>query len=178
MTVLFELPIFAYSPQIMKKVSATQLMMIAHAAYCVRVVGYTFIGNFGHGWILLLEPLHGVTFACFQLTAVVKLGKLAPPNLSNSIQGVRSTVTNLGRIIGSILGGYILQHYGATTLYRSYAAVVGGVGILYGLSEWYLGEEPIQPYATVQEELDPEDDEIELTLTAADFSDDAGDELP
>ena len=58
----FEIPIFHYSDKLLKVLNNHQLMTIACLAYISRVIWYT---SFQNPWlVLVVEPLHGVTFAC------------------------------------------------------------------------------------------------------------------
>ena len=137
MTVLFEIPLFAYSNKIMSKYSTRQLMAVAHVAYVVRVFGYTFIPPDYSGFILMFEPLHGVTYALKQMCAVTVLANLAPKGFKNSAQGVVSTVARLGGLTGSIAGGFVLQYLGSTVLYRGAGVLVSVAGVLYlGSDKW------------------------------------------
>jgi MFS family permease len=70
-------------------------------------------------WILLVEPLHGVTFACRTLAAVHYAAELAPPGLEVSAQGLGNTVNCLGVIAGSVIGGRIMQEKGSVYMYRA-----------------------------------------------------------
>jgi hypothetical protein len=83
-----EIPIFYFSERILNKTSSFTLLMVAHVAYSVRVFGYTLITA---PWqVLLLEPLHGVTYACYALSSVTLLARFAPAHLQSSTQGVKA----------------------------------------------------------------------------------------
>lgn len=135
MTVIFEIPIFAVSEKVMKCLSPMQLMICAHLAYVVRVFGYTFVPSSMPGLVLLFEPLHGVTYALYQLTSVVALGKLAPKGLENSIQALRSSISSLGSLSGSVVGGVVLQYAGPDALYRGSGVLVALAGLGFLCSE-------------------------------------------
>ena len=54
------------------------------------MVAYTL---FSDPWmILLVEPLHGVTYALLQLSSVLYAAKLAPKGLETTTQGLKDTV--------------------------------------------------------------------------------------
>eukprot|EP00960_Hanusia_phi_P044085 756461-Hanusia_phi.AAC.7 len=96
-TVVFEIPIFNHSDWILKHINVHFLVVIAAVSYIVRVVCYTLFSNpwrkdeveskrGGIGgeskdeeslrrrvrlmFVLFVEPLHGVTYACAQLAGV------------------------------------------------------------------------------------------------------------
>ena len=141
MTVLFEIPLFALSDKILTQFSTTQLIVVAHVAYVVRVFGYTFIPENAPALVLLFEPLHGVTYALKQMVSVTLLAKYAPLGFKNSAQGVVTTAARLGGFTGSIIGGYILKYQGPTFLYRGAGILVGGAGILFVCSDQYYSSE-------------------------------------
>ena len=141
MTVLFEIPLFAMSDKIMKKFSTTQLMVVAHLAYGLRVFGYTWIPSEMPYLILLLEPLHGVTFALKQLVSVTVVARIAKPGFKNSAQGVVTTVVSLGGLTGSVVGGFVLKYQGPTVLYRGAGGLVLLAGALYVLSDKWCGRD-------------------------------------
>ncbi len=128
-TVIFEVPIFQYSGQILEKLGAEALQKIACFAYVIRVVGYTFIPQDHVALILLFEPLHGVTYACSKTSSVEFASKLSPSGFESTGQGVMTLLQGMGVIFGLSMGGWIEDTFSAVTLYRSYAVVVG-VGLV------------------------------------------------
>ena len=141
MTVLFEIPLFALSDKILTKFSTTQLIVVAHVAYVVRVFGYTFIPDNAPALVLLFEPLHGVTYALKQMVSVTLLAKYAPHGFKNSAQGVVTTAARLGGFTGSIVGGFVLKYQGPTFLYRGAGILVACAGILFVCSDQYYSSE-------------------------------------
>ena len=69
-TVVFEIPIFSYASALLRRYDAHALLLIACAAYALRVVVYTLLDNSTRWGVMAVEPLHGVTFACSQLAGV------------------------------------------------------------------------------------------------------------
>lgn len=64
LTVAFEIPIFQIAPTLLRKLGAARLIQIAALSYIFRVIGYSIVPEGEMIYILCLEPLHGVTFAC------------------------------------------------------------------------------------------------------------------
>ena len=123
-TVLFEIPIFAFAPRITKSLSTLQMLLIAHVAYIVRAIGYTCI-PVDHPWLVLLfEPLHGVTYAFFQMSTVVYCSELANKRMQATAQGLRTAALSIGALIGYVFGSIVMEQYGSHTMYRSAAIVV------------------------------------------------------
>jgi hypothetical protein len=130
-TVVFEVPIFAYGTPLLERLGSPALLGLAALAYVTRVVGYTLVPS---PWLLLaLEPLHGVTFSCFKMAKVQYVAAATPPGLEASGQILMGSVTSLGgSLVGAMAGGWVEQRFGARALYRGAAAVIGGAFAAYG----------------------------------------------
>ena len=113
-----------HSDWLLKRFNNHQLMTASCLAYIFRVIWYTSTTN---PWmVLVVEPLHGITFACKALAAVHYAAELAPPGLQTSAQGLSNTVQCMGVITGSVLGGYLMDTRGSVFLYRA-AALLSAV---------------------------------------------------
>jgi hypothetical protein len=95
-TVLFEIPLLAKSQLLLEYFTLNSLMLISALFYVIRVLAYTMIPTGSHVLILLLiEPLHGITFACNKLAAVAYMTNIAneimhvscSPEEGNKVQG-------------------------------------------------------------------------------------------
>lgn len=116
-TVIFEIPFFQYSHVLQQHLGRSGLMTVAMIAYGTRVIGYTLVPN--GWWVLLLEPLHGVTYSCAQLAAVDFASEFCPTGLEASSQTLIGTLRyGVGYVIGNAIAGYIEERFGADTLYR------------------------------------------------------------
>lgn len=70
LTVFFEIPIFRVAPTLLRTLGTNALLVVASLSYVVRVIGYSLVPA-EMAWVaLLLEPLHGVTYASSQTAAV------------------------------------------------------------------------------------------------------------
>lgn len=122
-TVLFEIPLFAQAPNLLRRYGASTLLVIGSIAYVIRVVGYAAAGN---TWVIvLLEPLHGVTFACTHVASVAYVSERGPGGLEATAQTVVSVVSGVGSMVGLGLGGIIMQEAGSRLLCRACAVAVG-----------------------------------------------------
>uniref|UniRef100_A0A7S2KQ61 Major facilitator superfamily associated domain-containing protein n=1 Tax=Leptocylindrus danicus TaxID=163516 RepID=A0A7S2KQ61_9STRA len=124
-TVMFEVPIFHFAPDLLQLLGVSRLQHIACLAYVTRVVGYTLIPSNHSYWVLFLEPLHGVTFACYRTASVEFVAQLSPDGFEASGQGLLSTLKGcIGAFTGLSIGGYVEQQFGARVMYRGLAIVV------------------------------------------------------
>ena len=129
-TVVFEIPVFHFAPALLDKYGPGRLQQAAAAAYLVRVVGYTLIPEGAMAWVLLLEPLHGVTYGAAATSNVEYMARLSPKGYEATSQGLLSGLRGVGSIAGLSLGGWIDDAYGAKVMYRLYATIVAiGLGI-------------------------------------------------
>jgi MFS family permease len=77
------------------------------------------------GQVLFLAPfivIFGLGSFAFAPAALATLGDFAPSGGRGVTMGVYSLVISLGTIIGPLLGGYLLDHYGLSSLF--YAALL------------------------------------------------------
>ena len=70
LTVSFEIPIFQVAPSLLERFGSGTLLLVASACYIVRAVGYSCIPKGHILYVLGLEPLHGVTYACSQVSVL------------------------------------------------------------------------------------------------------------
>eukprot|EP00586_Coscinodiscus_wailesii_P006944 CAMPEP_0172491788 /NCGR_PEP_ID=MMETSP1066-20121228/22655_1 /TAXON_ID=671091 /ORGANISM="Coscinodiscus wailesii, Strain CCMP2513" /LENGTH=437 /DNA_ID=CAMNT_0013261003 /DNA_START=104 /DNA_END=1413 /DNA_ORIENTATION=- len=95
-TVMFEIPIFYVAPWLMDKVGPGSMQHAACVAYIIRVLGYSAIPRDQIFWVLFMEPLHGVTYACSKLSGVEFVNRLMPEGYEASGQGLLTVFQGLG----------------------------------------------------------------------------------
>merc|ERR1719506_3401017 len=66
----FELPVFYYVHHIFDRVGLTRLLSCCHVVFAVRCLAYTALPRDAPALVLVIEPLHGVTFACMWAVSV------------------------------------------------------------------------------------------------------------
>ncbi|KAL7536466.1 hypothetical protein ACHAWF_005473, partial [Thalassiosira exigua] len=134
-TVLFELPLFHYAPDVLKLLgSPINMLQWGCFAYIVRVIGYSFVPQSHPYWVLALEPLHGITIAFAMTSSVIVADGWVPQGYEASGQGFLSMIRGLGQFFGLCIGGFIEGR----TLYRVLAAIVTvGTSIL-GVGNYYF----------------------------------------
>ncbi|CAM9376886.1 unnamed protein product, partial [Ectocarpus fasciculatus] len=121
-TVVFEIPMFAYSKQLLDIFGQNYLIIIACISYCVRVIGYTLAPN--GIWVLLVEPLHGVTYASSKISTVDFVSDVTPDHMQATAQGILSSLSAIGKLVGVLLGGYFEEKFGADVMYQGSAALM------------------------------------------------------
>ena len=124
LTVMFEIPIFHIAPSLLRQYGVGVLLIAANLAFVVRILGYTLIPKGQLLYILLLEPLHGITYACSQSSAVEFVAQRMPPGAEASGQGLVNLVRGSGSILGLSMGGILQETLGPRTMYRIFALAI------------------------------------------------------
>ena len=84
------------------------MLLLACGCYCIRMLSYACLYNPTH--VLLIEPLHGVTYAVFMAACTSHAHAIAPKGMGASTQGLLSGLHwGLGQGVGGLLSGFIYQ---------------------------------------------------------------------
>ncbi|KAL7579976.1 hypothetical protein ACA910_004969 [Epithemia clementina (nom. ined.)] len=147
-TVAFEIPIFQVAPTLLERSNAGVLLLVASFSYIVRVLGYASIPKGHIAYVLALEPLHGVTYACAQTSSVDTASRFSPPGWEATGQGLISLVRGSGSILGLLYGGWAVEHLGGRFMYEISSCLVS-VGVLcLGVASCYQSPVAAVPSAT------------------------------
>ena len=131
-TVALEIPIMGYGERLLRVVGHDWLFCAALLAYAVRVWGYSLLTPNTVQYVLVLEILHGVTFGCMWIASVDFSAAVAPAEWWTTVQTVLSTTMGcIGGGFGPVVGGILMQRFGAVMLYRGAGTVVGSVLVLH-----------------------------------------------
>lgn len=148
-TVVFEIPLFAKSPQLLEHIGAPLLVIIGAIAFVIRGFAYGLMPN---AWLVLLfEPLHGVTFAAMATAAVAYISERVPKELEATSQALLSSLESLATVLGMAIGGFVLQHFGSRVLYSGAALLVLIATVAFMIVE-YLSRKSHHPIISVSEE--------------------------
>lgn len=129
-TVLFELPLFHFSEAIHRMLGHEWMMILSMVFLSVRIFLYTKLIASTVNYILLLEPLHGLTFG-LMWTAVQYTRSLAPPGWEATMQSIMNAITTcFGAGAGGIIGGFVFQEYGARSMYKWTSFIMAGIVFL------------------------------------------------
>lgn len=122
-TVLFELPIFHLAPRFLEKIGPYKMMQVAITAYIIRVTSYTFVPEGRFGLLLLVESLHGVSFAFYKTSGVEFVAELCPKGSEATGQGVLNAMRGLGSVLGLSFAGWTEERFGPRSMYRGLALI-------------------------------------------------------
>ena len=132
-TVVFEIPLFSHSKQLLERYGEHTLLTMAGLCYSFRVIGYTLCPG---GWyVLLFEPMHGVTVALCGTASVQMMTSITPAAFVATGQAFMSLLRScFGSSLGTFVGGAIIRSYGESACYRTSAALVAGGLLVYRAS--------------------------------------------
>jgi len=123
-TVVFELPIFVMAPFLLTWMGGPVRMLFwGTAAFIVRVTTYTLVPQGKFGWLLVIESLHGVSYAFYKTSGVEFMAKLATPGSEATAQGILNGLRGLGAVMGLSVAGWAQEIFGPRIMYRSFGAV-------------------------------------------------------
>ncbi|XP_063601050.1 major facilitator superfamily domain-containing protein 6-like [Penaeus indicus] len=106
------------------------LIMLAFVAYCIRFAGLSYITN--PWWALLLESLELFTLNLMNVSAATLAYKLAPKTFVATAQAlVWVSHFNIGRCLGTFVGGYLTTQYGQVCVFQGAAVAAAIIAAVY-----------------------------------------------
>lgn len=131
MQVAFEIPLFYISDKLINIYGTGKMLLFGILCYVVRVVIYTVLDP-EHAWlILLVEPLHGVTYSMVTTATVLEMSAHSPPELETMGQSILAASRMLGTVVGTLGGSIAMERIGSIITYRAAAALVSIAGLMY-----------------------------------------------
>jgi PPP family 3-phenylpropionic acid transporter len=120
---IFEAPVMFFSSVFMNRLGTRGMLLLSLAAISLRNVLYAFVQTPDH--VLLLQTLHGLTFATLWIAGVNFVAQNAPRGLGATAQGLFNTVTfGLGLGGGNFIGGLLLDWLGVGPMLAATGALV------------------------------------------------------
>jgi len=143
-TVAVEVPAFSIAPLMLQRYGCGRMLLGAGVAYIIRVVGYLI--PYGKMYIvLMLELLHGVSYAGSKAGSVEFISRSIPDGHEAAGQGILMFVTYSGIVAGLIVAGWIQETLGARCMFRVMAVIVSiGLTVLL-LAEILCDKDIIRP---------------------------------
>jgi MFS transporter, PPP family, 3-phenylpropionic acid transporter len=122
-----ELPVWFYSNRMLERFGTRKVLVISLLACAAQ--GFAFSLMVNPLWVLPIQLLHGLAFSASWAAGVAYSGKIAPPGMGATAQGVFSGVAfGLRSALGAFIGGLLYQSVGPAAAFR-----LGGVAALVGL---------------------------------------------
>jgi MFS_1 like family len=125
LTVVFEIPVFHVGDTMVQRYGTFGLLHAGMVCYIVRVLGYSIVPEGHSSYVLLLEPMHGITYACSHTAAVDFAAQRMPAKHHVATgQGLVYLIRAMGSVLGLLWGGYLHETIGPRMVYRSSAFAV------------------------------------------------------
>lgn len=106
-----ELPFLLLSGKIIKKLGIQLTLVLSMGVIAVRFILLYLIKS--PLWIYPVSMLHGLTFIVFSFSLAVYINKTAKKELRATGQTIHGFISmGLGRILGSVLGGFLIEGFG------------------------------------------------------------------
>ncbi len=131
LSTISEIPIFFYSPVLIRRLTLRGVILMALLAFAVRGLAWSLVTT--PEWGLVVQLLHGVSFSALWTAGVLYVSQIAPPGLGASAQALFTTaLMGLGRAIGALLGATLYDGLGASLAFR-WAGVIAlaGAGVFF-----------------------------------------------
>ncbi|KAK8725857.1 hypothetical protein OTU49_010521 [Cherax quadricarinatus] len=142
------LPFLYKSAAVVQYCGHHYLIMLAFLGYCVRFAGLSYIIN--PWWALLLESLELFTLNLMNVSAATLAYKLAPKTFVATAQAlVWVSHFNIGRCIGTFVGGHLMDEYGEVLVFQGAAILSAACAAVYlfihQLVKYLKGRQNVQP---------------------------------
>jgi PPP family 3-phenylpropionic acid transporter len=126
---LSELPVMLFSAVLLRRFGSDGLLKIAFLIFIVRWWLYSVINI--PGWALVVQCLHGFSFAAFLVGAVTFVSERSPEGFSTTALAIYNTVAfGLASMAGSMIGGLLYDSVGSSQMFRVFSLLgVGGLAI-------------------------------------------------
>jgi PPP family 3-phenylpropionic acid transporter len=124
---LSELPIFFFSPWLIRKLTLRGVITISLIAYVVRAIAYSLVTTPDH--VIFIQLMHGLTYSALWTAAVIYTSQVTPAGLGASTQAILGvTFMGVSRIFGALIGSR-LYDADPVVMFRV-AAVIALTGLL------------------------------------------------
>lgn len=131
-----EIPFLLYAERIIKKLGIPLALSLAMGFIGIRFLLLILINS--SAWVFAISLLHGCTFIVFTYSLAVYINKTVKKELRTTGQSMLAVASAVGRSIGAVLGGYLIESLGLKqTMLLSFAlcvaAIFGFVVVMAGL---------------------------------------------
>ncbi|XP_056392351.1 major facilitator superfamily domain-containing protein 6 isoform X2 [Hyla sarda] len=130
-----ELTAYFFSHKLIELVGHIRVLYIGLACNTAR---YLYISYMENAWTVLpMEVLQGVTHAAIWAACISYLSAAVPPSLRTSAQGILQGLhLGLGRGCGAMIGGVLVNFFGAAETFRGIGMASLVILLLFALIQW------------------------------------------
>ncbi|KAK9820614.1 hypothetical protein WJX72_012297 [[Myrmecia] bisecta] len=141
-TCAVEVPIFAVNGWILRTLGVQNVLHVTIAVCVIRMLAYSTLDRWASLWFVLgVEALNGITFACAWPAGTLHCSRIAPPGMQATVQGIfASLYGGFGTGLGGLFGGLVYNAHGAKAVfqYSGMMVVAGWMACIVGqvLAKW------------------------------------------
>ena len=129
MVLAFSQPFFGYLSDTYGRSRLMMLGMLSLIGFFATVIAM-FRWHINSLYLMPFFAIFGVGSFAFAPAALASLGDIAPKHARGTTMGIYSVVISLGTIIGPLLGGYLLDRYGLSSLfYAGLLILISALGL-------------------------------------------------
>ncbi|KAL1770581.1 major facilitator superfamily domain-containing protein 6 isoform X1 [Sigmodon hispidus] len=130
-----ELTAYFFSHKLIELIGHIRVLYIGLACNTAR---YIYISYLENAWTVLpMEVLQGVTHAAIWAACISYLSAAVPPELRTSAQGILQGLhLGLGRGCGAMIGGVLVNYFGAAATFRGIGMACLVILLLFSLIQW------------------------------------------
>lgn len=130
-----ELTAYFFSHKLIELIGHIRVLYIGLACNTAR---YIYISYLENAWTVLpMEVLQGVTHAAIWAACISYLSAAVPPELRTSAQGILQGLhLGLGRGCGAMIGGVLVNFFGAASTFRGIGMACLVILLLFALIQW------------------------------------------
>ncbi|XP_054578935.1 major facilitator superfamily domain-containing protein 6 isoform X1 [Eptesicus fuscus] len=130
-----ELTAYFFSHKLIELIGHIRVLYIGLACNTAR---YIYISYLQNAWTVLpMEVLQGVTHAAIWAACISYLSAAVPPELRTSAQGILQGLhLGLGRGCGAMIGGVLVNYFGAAATFRGIGMGCLVILLLFALIQW------------------------------------------
>ncbi|KAM6464090.1 major facilitator superfamily domain-containing protein 6 isoform 1-T6 [Liasis olivaceus] len=130
-----ELTAYFFSHKLIELIGHIRVLYIGLACNTAR---YIYISYLENAWTVLpMEVLQGVTHAAIWAACISYLSAAVPPELRTSAQGILQGLhLGLGRGCGAMIGGVLVNYFGAASTFRGIGMAFLVILLLFALIQW------------------------------------------
>lgn len=112
-----ELPFIFGAAWLVKRHAPRYILLIAMIVFIARVGAFQFVQTPTH--VILVQALHGASFGTFIASSVYFVDRVAPAHMKTLFQATAPALYfGVGSVMGSSIGGNIVEFLGLRSLYR------------------------------------------------------------
>ncbi|MCC6747391.1 MAG: MFS transporter [Deltaproteobacteria bacterium] len=129
--VLTEILLMVFAQRLLQSLPGAKLLAACAGVATLRWLVLAFTTT--PALLLIAQPLHGITFGVWYLSLVREVQERTPDDLRTSLQGLTTSATGVGMVVGYVGGGSVFAHWAGRGLYACAAGAAALALALYAL---------------------------------------------